>query len=119
VEEIGPGFWRVVANFGFMDEPDIPQALTLCAPHGLAIDPFTTSYFLSRETVVHRPACDGALARTPLRRDVTQRGPRSRLLPAAAQQCHRAGFARAVVTVRAQDYGCEMVTWLARFWLLS
>jgi KUP system potassium uptake protein len=53
VESVGPGFWRVTADFGFMDEPDIPRALALCAPHGLAIEPFTTSYFLSRETVVH------------------------------------------------------------------
>jgi KUP system potassium uptake protein len=53
VENVGPGFWRVTANFGFMDEPDIPKALALCAPHGLAVEPFTTSYFLSRETVVH------------------------------------------------------------------
>jgi len=55
VEQVGPGFWQVIANFGFIDEPNIPQALAQCADHGLAIDEFTTSYFLSRETVVPRP----------------------------------------------------------------
>jgi KUP system potassium uptake protein len=53
VEAISPGFWRVTANFGFMNEPDIPKTLEQCAQHGLAFDLFATSYFLSRETVVH------------------------------------------------------------------
>jgi KUP system potassium uptake protein len=53
VEPIAPGFWRVAANFGFMNDPDIPKTLELCAAHGLAIDLFATSFFLSRETVVH------------------------------------------------------------------
>jgi KUP system potassium uptake protein len=55
VEEIGHGFWQVVLHFGFMDTPDVPAALELCAPYGLAIDLFATSFFLSRETVVPRP----------------------------------------------------------------
>jgi KUP system potassium uptake protein len=51
-ETLGRGFWRVSLNFGFMDTPDVPQALKLCASQGLAISPFETSYFLSRETIV-------------------------------------------------------------------
>ncbi|HEX6705356.1 MAG TPA: potassium transporter Kup [Albitalea sp.] len=46
------GFWQVRVNYGFKNTPDIPQALGLCRSHGLVIDPFLTSYFLSRETVV-------------------------------------------------------------------
>ena len=52
---VAPGFWQVILHFGFMDKPDIPAALTLGAQHGLAFDPFATSYFLSRETVVPAP----------------------------------------------------------------
>jgi KUP system potassium uptake protein len=52
VEAVAPGFWQVILHFGFMDQPDIPAALQLCAPLGLPIDAFATSYFLSRETVV-------------------------------------------------------------------
>jgi KUP system potassium uptake protein len=52
---VAPGFWQVILHFGFMDKPDIPAALALGAEHGLAFDPFTTSYFLSRETVVPAP----------------------------------------------------------------
>ncbi len=53
---VGPRFWQVVVHFGFMDTPDIPAALELAARHGLPFDPFATSYFLSRETVVPAPA---------------------------------------------------------------
>jgi KUP system potassium uptake protein len=61
IEPLGHGFWQVALNFGFMDNPDVPAALALCAPHGLDIDLFTTSFFLSRETVV--PRTRGQMAR--------------------------------------------------------
>ena len=52
VEALGNGFWHVALNFGFMDTPDVPNALNLCEAQGLAIPLFETSYFLSRETVM-------------------------------------------------------------------
>ena len=52
VEKLGKGFYRVIVNYGFMDEPDVPRALVLCRPHGLPVDLDRTSYFLSRETLV-------------------------------------------------------------------
>jgi KUP system potassium uptake protein len=52
---VGPRFWQVIVHFGFMDTPDIPAALELCAQHGLPFNAFATSYFLSRETVVPAP----------------------------------------------------------------
>ena len=52
VQPLVPGFWRVQVNLGFKNTPDIPQALELCKAHGLPINLFETSYFLSRETVV-------------------------------------------------------------------
>jgi KUP system potassium uptake protein len=55
VTALAPGFWRVLIHYGFMEEPDVPAALALCKPKGLAIQPFETSYFLSRETVVPTP----------------------------------------------------------------
>jgi KUP system potassium uptake protein len=55
VEALGHGFWRVGLSFGFMDTPDVPKALKLCEAQGLAIPPFETSYFLSRETIVTTP----------------------------------------------------------------
>ena len=52
VTPLVPGFWRVQVNYGFINSPDIPQALELCRTQGLAINLFETSYFLSREIVV-------------------------------------------------------------------
>jgi KUP system potassium uptake protein len=52
VESLVPGFWRVQVNYGFKNTPDIPKALELCKAHGLGINLFETSYFLSREIVV-------------------------------------------------------------------
>jgi KUP system potassium uptake protein len=51
-EDLGNGCWRVVANCGFMELPDIVHALELCGPYGLQIEPMEVSYFLSREKVV-------------------------------------------------------------------
>lgn len=61
VENMGFGFWQVHLHFGFMDQPDVPAALQLCARQGLPIDLFATSFFLSRETVV--PRGKGGMAR--------------------------------------------------------
>ena len=55
VEPLGAGFWRVTLEFGFMETPDVPRALRLCAAKGLVVPPYETSYFLSRETIVPTP----------------------------------------------------------------
>jgi KUP system potassium uptake protein len=60
VQALGPGFWRVGLHFGFMDTPDVPQALARIEAKGLRIPAFETTYFLSRETVVPTPG--GAMA---------------------------------------------------------
>ena len=52
VTPLVPGFWRVEVHYGFKNAPDVPQALALCAAHGLAINLFEVSYFLSREIIV-------------------------------------------------------------------
>ncbi len=38
-----------------MESPDVPAALADCHLHNVAIDPFTTSYFISRETIISSP----------------------------------------------------------------
>jgi KUP system potassium uptake protein len=55
IEPLPHQFWRVAVHFGFMDTPDVPQALALCEAQGLRIPFFETSYFLSRERVVPSP----------------------------------------------------------------
>jgi KUP system potassium uptake protein len=51
-EQLGQGFFRVVANYGFMQSPNIPGVLALASAHGLAVPPMETSYYLGRERLV-------------------------------------------------------------------
>ena len=51
-ERLAQDCWRVIACFGFMEEPNVPLALELCAAHGLQLEPMDVSYFLSREKIV-------------------------------------------------------------------
>jgi KUP system potassium uptake protein len=51
VEAIGPKCYNVQLRFGFKDRIDVPAALASLG-QGIEIDPMTTSYFLSRATVV-------------------------------------------------------------------
>jgi KUP system potassium uptake protein len=59
-EPMAEGCWRVRVRYGFMDTPDVPHALEMCSPHGLAIEPMEVSYFLSREKIV-RGGKDGGM----------------------------------------------------------
>ncbi|MCY1208921.1 Low affinity potassium transport system protein kup [compost metagenome] len=52
VDAYGDGFFRVVLHFGFTEEPDVPAALKLCHLNELDFSPMSTTYFLSRETVI-------------------------------------------------------------------
>ncbi len=52
VNELGEGFWRVVARYGFMETPDVPAALAACAPFDLELATNRTSYFLGRQTLL-------------------------------------------------------------------
>jgi KUP system potassium uptake protein len=49
---VGPGFYRLIVKYGFMQTPNVPLALRFCDPLGLEFDPGKTSYFLSREKIV-------------------------------------------------------------------
>ncbi len=52
VESLGHNCWQVLLNYGFKNDPDLPKALQLVRARGCELDPMTTSYFLSRDTVV-------------------------------------------------------------------
>ena len=55
VEALNQGFHRVIVYFGFMDRPDVSQALDHCKPHGLVLEPLQTWFILSRATVIPTP----------------------------------------------------------------
>jgi KUP system potassium uptake protein len=52
VHELGHGFYRVVTRYGFMETPNVPNILALCAQRGLATRPNETSFFLGRERLL-------------------------------------------------------------------
>ncbi len=52
VERLEQGFWRVIARCGFMETPNVPEILEGCRSHGLETDLMTTSFYLSRETLL-------------------------------------------------------------------
>ncbi len=56
VEPLGNGFFKMVVNYGFMNAPDIPKALTIAAKdHKIDIEMMDTSFFVSREVLVPTP----------------------------------------------------------------
>ena len=60
IESLGHDCWQVVIHYGFKNDPDIPKALQQIKGHGCELDSMTTSYFLSRDTVV--PTIDSGMA---------------------------------------------------------
>ncbi len=52
IEPLGSQFYKTTVTYGFMDRPDIPQALELCKACGMEFNLMATSFFVSRETIV-------------------------------------------------------------------
>ena len=52
IEALGHCCWQVTLNFGFKNDPDVPEALRLLAGRGVQCDDMETSYFLSRDIVI-------------------------------------------------------------------
>ncbi len=49
--DLGGGFFRVVARFGYAESPNVPAVLEACAIHGLAVDFERITYVLGRDTL--------------------------------------------------------------------
>lgn len=60
IEPLGHDCWQVTLNFGFKNDPDVPEALQQITSRGCALDPMQTSYFLSRDVVV--PTIGGGMS---------------------------------------------------------
>jgi len=52
MDSLGHDCWQVVLNFGFKNDPDVPEALKLLKDRGVPMDDMDTSYFLSRDIVI-------------------------------------------------------------------
>jgi KUP system potassium uptake protein len=66
VHKLKENFFRVIVQYGFKDDPDIPQALSLCADYGLSFEMLETSFFLGRETLIPRLGSEMAFWREKL-----------------------------------------------------
>jgi KUP system potassium uptake protein len=54
LRELGHGIYRLVARFGFLETPHVPEVMEGARALGLVTDPATTSYYLGRETLLTR-----------------------------------------------------------------
>lgn len=52
VMELSSGFHRIIVHYGFMQSPNVPVALRACETLGLKIDLDTTTYYLSRASLI-------------------------------------------------------------------
>ena len=52
IDSLGHDCWQVVLHYGFKNDPDVPKALEQIKGRGCEMQTMTTSYFLSRDTVV-------------------------------------------------------------------
>jgi KUP system potassium uptake protein len=52
VEPLGHGFYRLTLRYGFMEDPDVPDALSEASVRGFPIDLNETTFFLGIETLL-------------------------------------------------------------------
>ena len=52
VDRMGHGLFNARVQYGFMEDPDIPEALISLRERGVPIDPDDVTFFLGRETIV-------------------------------------------------------------------
>jgi KUP system potassium uptake protein len=50
--DLGSGLSTVVASYGFMESPNVPEILLALAPHGISARVSDTSFYLGRETLL-------------------------------------------------------------------
>lgn len=52
IEKLAAGFHRIIAHYGFMEEPNVPELLAAAPLEGEPVKLHKTTFFLSRETVL-------------------------------------------------------------------
>lgn len=52
VESLGANFYRVIAKYGFMDSPNVPEVLRKCKDKDIPVDPTSAIYIIGRETLI-------------------------------------------------------------------
>lgn len=52
IEQLSDTFWRISATYGFHETPDVEEVFRRCAHKGMMFNLMSTSFFLSRETLI-------------------------------------------------------------------
>ena len=52
LEDLGQGFYRLTALYGYMESPNVPRIMRLAAASGLSVQSAQTSFYLGRETLL-------------------------------------------------------------------
>jgi len=52
VDNLGQGFYRLLADYGYMEKPSIPEIMDMASIMVVGIEPTTTTYYLGRETLL-------------------------------------------------------------------
>ncbi len=52
VDHLGNGVYTVRVHYGFMEDPNVPEALALAQAKGVTVDLSDVTYFLGRETII-------------------------------------------------------------------
>ena len=55
IQPVNEDFKKVTVRYGFMEQPNLPEALKLCRKQGLKFDIMSTSFFLGRRSLVPAP----------------------------------------------------------------
>ncbi len=52
ITRLGQGFFRLIATYGFMETPNVPEILDIATGKGLEMDTFSTTFYVNRETLL-------------------------------------------------------------------
>ncbi len=66
IDNLGHGFYRITAHYGFMEQPDIPATLADCKLQHMEFDMMETSFFINRESLIVSPGGEMAIWREHL-----------------------------------------------------
>jgi KUP system potassium uptake protein len=63
ITQMAEGFWRVMARYGFMETPNVPDVLARCAEAGIVTKPLQTTYYFGRESLIIDDSSKSRMAR--------------------------------------------------------
>ncbi|MBI5895879.1 MAG: KUP/HAK/KT family potassium transporter, partial [Desulfobacterales bacterium] len=52
VQHLPAGFYRLVAQYGYMESPNVPHVLKLAGAQAVVLQPHKTTFYLGRETLL-------------------------------------------------------------------